>query len=257
MKKSQSRTSTWKEKVFIALMIFEVLSLALTAQDAAILEISPSKSPVLVHQEMDFTATLINEGEFTLYDGVVVFQVLNEEDIIFEYHHPIFELTPEQPKIFNSFPETWTPSIPGDYIIRTETYFHFDKNTVNNVMESTLEVIAVPDSFNPDQEHSNADEAYLVSFNKNDENLIELKILNNPGSIYDPVKIKFELPNSRFVDVKIFDLRGKKVFEKRLGYLFEGNYEYELIADGLSGVGNYVLVLFAEDRTSTVIFVRM
>lgn len=257
MKKSQSRTSTLKEKVFIALMVFEVLSLALTAQDAAVLEMTPSKSPVLMYQEMDFSATLINEGEITLYDGLVVFQVLKEEDIIFEYHHPIFELTPEQPKVFNSFPQTWTPSIPGDYIIRTETYFHFDKNLTNNIMETPLEVISVPDSFNPDQENSNAEEAYLVSFNKKDQNLLEVKILNNPGSIFDPVKIKFELPVSRFVDVKIFDLRGKKVFEKRLGYLFEGNYEYELVADGLSGVGNYVLVLFAEDRTSTMIFVRM
>ncbi|KAA3640266.1 MAG: hypothetical protein DWQ02_02280, partial [Bacteroidetes bacterium] len=140
MKKSQSHTSTLKEKVFIALMIFEVLSLALTAQDAAILEMTPSKSPVLVYQEMDFSATLINEGEFTMYDGLVVFQVLKEDEIIFEYHHPIFELTPEQPKVFNSFPETWTPTIHGDYTIRTETYFHFDKNSTNNVKETMLEV---------------------------------------------------------------------------------------------------------------------
>lgn len=84
-----------------------------------------------------------------------------------------------------------------------------------------------------------------------------VKVLNNPGSVFDPVRIAFELPESRFVDVKIFDMRGKEMYEKRLGYLYEGTYEFELFAEGLRTAGNYVLVLFAEDRTSTLIFVRM
>jgi hypothetical protein len=90
-----------------------------------------------------------------------------------------------------------------------------------------------------------------------DENPFKVKVINNPGSIYDPVRIEFELPESRFVDVKIFDMRGKEMFEKRLGYLYEGRHKFELYAEGLRSVGNYVLVLFAEDRTSNLIFVRM
>lgn len=87
--------------------------------------------------------------------------------------------------------------------------------------------------------------------------VFEAKVINNPGSIFDPVRIEFDLKENRFIDARIFDMRGKEVYKKRLGFFIPGRQRFELNTEGLNTVGNYVLVLFAEDQTSTMIMVRM
>ena len=89
------------------------------------------------------------------------------------------------------------------------------------------------------------------------QKVFDAKVINNPGSIYDPVRIEIEVKESRFVDVRVFDMQGKEILKKRLGYLIPGKQRYELNSEGLNTVGNYILILFAEDQTSTMIFVRM
>lgn len=241
MKKPRSRLSVLKEKVFLMVIILELLSLALTAQDAVILEVNSPISPVYTNQEVDLSITLSNMGEVPMYDGLLSMEIWIEEDLVFELDQPINELRPGQIQVIYSFPETWSAVFPGVFMYRAEVQFEKDINPVNNVFEVDFKVINPPSGLGVDQDNK---------FNG-------LEILNNPGSIYDPVRIKFELPESRFVEVKIFDMQAQKIFEKRLGYLFEGSYEYELYTEGMNSVGNYVLVLFAEDRTSTIIFVRM
>lgn len=89
------------------------------------------------------------------------------------------------------------------------------------------------------------------------EQKISILIKNNPGSFYDPVKIEFTLPESRVVFVKIFNLNGEELYDKRLGYHLPGTHNTELIAEGLQVPGNFILALFTEDQLTTVQLVRM
>jgi hypothetical protein len=144
MKNLQTYFNFFKRKAFLIILALELFSLAMTAQDAVVLEVNSPMEMVYVNEEVDLSVTLGNIGEVPLFDGVVLMQIFYGTDIVHEYFLPISILQPNSEMIINSSPDTWVPFMPGSYLFRAEAQFPGDLDLSNNMLEFEFSVIEQP-----------------------------------------------------------------------------------------------------------------